>query len=78
MGKALLNLPLWMVLLRCTKIVSASLSDGSGGIFRPGMVIGGMLAATFRRLGYRVPPSMPTAKALRDRRDDGALSTTLA
>jgi CIC family chloride channel protein len=63
MGNELLGLPLWMViLLPFAKILSTSLSigsGGSGGIFGPGMVIGGMLGATFWRLGYGVLPDLP-------------------
>jgi CIC family chloride channel protein len=67
MGTDLLGLPLWMVvLLPFAKIVSTSLSigsGGSGGIFGPGMVIGGMLGATFWRLASGVLPSMPQTPA---------------
>ena len=63
MGNDLLGLPLWMVvLLPFAKILSTSLSigsGGSGGIFGPGMVIGGMLGATFWRLGYGILPDLP-------------------
>jgi CIC family chloride channel protein len=59
----LLALPLWIVLvLPFAKIVATSLSigsGGSGGIFAPGMVVGGMLGATLWRLGYGVLPHMP-------------------
>jgi H+/Cl- antiporter ClcA len=47
-------------------IVGTSLSigsGGSGGIFGPGMVIGGMLGATFWRLAYGALPSMPQTPA---------------
>jgi CIC family chloride channel protein len=67
MGADLLGLPLWMVVfLPFAKIVSTSLSigsGGSGGIFGPGMVIGGMLGATFWRLAHGVLPSMPQTPA---------------
>jgi CIC family chloride channel protein len=67
MGPELLQLPLWLiVLLPVAKIVSTSLSigsGGSGGIFGPGMVIGGMLGATFWRLGYTTLPDMPQSPA---------------
>jgi CIC family chloride channel protein len=67
MGNELLGLPLWMVLLLpFAKIVSTSLSigsGGSGGIFGPGMVIGGMLGATFWRLGYGTLPDLPQTPA---------------
>ncbi len=60
----LLALPLWIVLvLPFAKIVATSLSigsGGSGGIFAPGMVVGGMLGASLWRLGYGVLPHMPT------------------
>ena len=59
----LLALPLWIVLvLPFAKIVATSLSigsGGSGGIFAPGMVVGGMLGASLWRLGYGVLPHMP-------------------
>ncbi len=55
MTPALLTLPLWVVLvLPFAKILATALSigsGGSGGIFGPGMVIGGMLGAAFWRLG---------------------------
>ena len=67
MGEGLFNIPLWMVLLLpFAKILSTSLSigsGGSGGIFGPGMVIGGLLGASFWRLGYNVLPQMPTVPA---------------
>jgi hypothetical protein len=67
MGTDLLGLPLWMViLLPFAKILSTSLSigsGGSGGIFGPGMVIGGMLGATFWRLGYGTLPDLPQTPA---------------
>src|SRR5262245_38358825 len=60
---SLLGLPLWVVLvLPLAKIVATSLSigsGGSGGIFAPGMVVGGMLGATLWRLGHGVLPHMP-------------------
>jgi len=63
MGKELLGIPLWMViLLPFVKIISTSLSigsGGSGGIFGPGMVIGGLLGACIWRLTYNVFPGMP-------------------
>jgi chloride channel protein, CIC family len=63
MSSDLSGLPLWMVvLLPFVKILSTSLSigsGGSGGIFGPGMVIGGMLGATFWRLGYGALPDLP-------------------
>lgn len=63
MSATLLTLPLWIVLLLpFGKIVATSLSigsGGSGGIFGPGMVIGGMVGASFWRLGYTLLPGMP-------------------
>jgi len=59
----LLAMPLWIVLvLPLAKIVATSFSigsGGSGGIFAPGMVIGGMLGASLWRLGHGVLPHMP-------------------
>ncbi len=67
MGKEILGLPLWVVLvLPFAKIVSTSLSigsGGSGGIFGPGMVIGGMLGASFWRLFHGIFPGMPPEPA---------------
>lgn len=63
MGKGLLALPLWVILaLPLTKIVTTGLtvgSGGSGGIFGPGMVIGGMTGALLWRLCYHVFPGLP-------------------
>lgn len=63
MGKGLLDLPLWVVLaLPLTKIVTTGLSigsGGSGGIFGPGMVIGGMTGALLWRICYHVFPGLP-------------------
>src|ERR671933_2390545 len=67
MDPALLTLPLWMVLaLPFAKILATSLSigsGGSGGIFGPGMVIGGLLGASLWRLGHTVLPQMPVVPA---------------
>jgi CIC family chloride channel protein len=68
MGRELLGLPLWVVLLLpFAKILATSLSigsGGSGGIFGPGMVIGGMLGASFWRLGEAAGvPGLPTEPA---------------
>ncbi len=67
MGQDLLGLPLWVVLvLPLAKIISTSLSigtGGSGGIFGPGMVIGGMLGASFWRLCHGMLPGMPPEPA---------------
>lgn len=67
MDARLLTIPLWVVLLLpFAKILATSLSigsGGSGGIFGPGMVIGGMLGAAFWRLGYGILPGMPAQPA---------------
>ncbi len=61
--QALLAIPLWMVLiLPFAKILATSLSigsGGSGGIFGPGMFIGGMLGAGIWRLLEPVAPAIP-------------------
>ncbi len=63
----LLGLPLWVVLiLPFVKIVTTSLSigsGGSGGIFGPGMVIGALLGATCWRLAEGILPNMPASPA---------------
>ncbi len=63
----LLALPLWVVLvLPLAKIPATALSvgsGGSGGVFGPGMVIGGMLGASVWRLGAGVLPAMPSQPA---------------
>jgi CIC family chloride channel protein len=63
----LLSFPFWVVLLLpFAKILSTSLSigsGGSGGIFGPGMVIGGLLGAAFWRLSEGFLPQMPTEPA---------------
>ncbi len=65
--QALLALPLWMVLvLPFAKIVATSISigsGGSGGIFGPGMVIGGLLGAGIWRLLEPVAPAIPADPA---------------
>jgi CIC family chloride channel protein len=67
MSRDLLTLPLWIVLaLPFAKILATSLtvgSGGSGGIFGPGMVIGGMLGAAFWRVGQIFLPQMPHSPA---------------
>ncbi len=67
MGQGLLGLPLWVILLLpFAKILTTGLSigsGGSGGIFGPGMVIGGMLGATVWRLCYHVLPGLPATPA---------------
>ena len=61
--QALLAIPLWMVLiLPFAKILATSLSigsGGSGGIFGPGMFIGGMLGAGIWRLLEPIAPAIP-------------------
>ncbi|MFL5624785.1 MAG: chloride channel protein [Ktedonobacteraceae bacterium] len=63
MGTGLLSLPLWVILLLpFAKILTTGLSvgsGGSGGIFGPGMVIGGMVGAVVWRLCYHVLPGIP-------------------
>ncbi len=67
MGTGLLGIPLWVILLLpFAKIVTTGLSigsGGSGGIFGPGMVIGGMVGAVIWRLSYHVLPGVPTTPA---------------
>ncbi|HEU0166937.1 MAG TPA: chloride channel protein [Chloroflexota bacterium] len=67
MDQRLLGLPLWVVLLiPFAKILATSLSigsGGSGGIFGPGMVIGGLLGAGFWRLTDGILPGMPPTAA---------------
>lgn len=67
MDQRLLDLPLWIVLLLpFAKILATGLSigsGGSGGIFGPGMVIGGMLGAAFWRVTYTWLPGMPNQPA---------------
>lgn len=67
MTTALLTLPLWSVLLLpFAKIVATGLSigsGGSGGIFGPGMVVGGMFGASFWRLTHDILPHMPPQPA---------------
>lgn len=63
MGPGIFNIPIWVILLiPFVKILTTALSigsGGSGGIFGPGMVIGGMLGATVWRLSYHVLPGVP-------------------
>lgn len=67
MGPLLLTLPLWLVLvLPFAKILSTSLSigsGGSGGIFGPGMVIGSMVGASIWRLTFQHLPAVPDSPA---------------
>lgn len=59
MGAGLLSLPLWLVIaLPAAKILATSLSigsGGSGGIFGPGMVIGGFTGAALWRIVHGLP-----------------------
>ncbi|MDQ6683028.1 MAG: chloride channel protein, partial [Chloroflexota bacterium] len=59
----LLALPLWVVLaLPFAKILATSLSigsGGSGGVFGPGMVIGGLLGAGIWRVLEPIAPGLP-------------------
>ncbi len=59
----LLGLPLWVVLaLPFARILATSLSigsGGSGGVFGPGMVIGGLLGAGIWRLLEPIAPGLP-------------------
>jgi CIC family chloride channel protein len=61
--ESLLAIPLWIVLiLPFAKILATSLSigsGGSGGIFGPGMVIGGLLGAGIWRLLEPIAPAIP-------------------
>lgn len=67
MTGAIMTIPLWIILvLPFAKILATSLSigtGGSGGIFGPGMVIGGFLGAAFWRLTQGLPavPHSPAA-----------------
>jgi chloride channel protein, CIC family len=62
LGRQLLALPLWIVLiLPFARILATSLSigsGGSGGIFGPGLVIGAFIGASIWRLFEPVVPSM--------------------
>lgn len=59
----LLGLPLWLILLLpFAKILATSLSigsGGSGGVFGPGMVIGGLLGAGIWTVLHPIAPGMP-------------------
>ncbi len=61
------SIPLWiLLLLPFAKIVTTSLSigsGGSGGIFGPGMVIGGFIGTAFWQVFHSVLPSMPVSPA---------------
>lgn len=62
LGRQLLGLPLWIVVvLPFARILATGLSigsGGSGGIFGPGMVIGAFVGAAFWRLLEPVAPSL--------------------
>jgi CIC family chloride channel protein len=63
----LATIPLWiLLLLPFAKIVATSLSigsGGSGGIFGPGMVVGGFIGAAFWQIFHNVLPAMPSNPA---------------
>lgn len=65
MDERIFDLPLWVILaLPFAKILATSLtigSGGSGGIFGPGMVVGGLLGAGIWRLLDGVAPGLPAA-----------------
>ena len=65
--QSLLAMPLWMILvLPFAKILATSLSigsGGSGGIFGPGMFVGGMLGAGIWRLLEPIAPAIPADPA---------------
>jgi CIC family chloride channel protein len=65
--EALMTIPLWViVVLPFAKILATSMSigsGGSGGIFGPGMVIGGLLGAAIWRLLMPWAPFMPSDPA---------------
>lgn len=67
MSRDIYTLPLWIILiLPFAKILFTSLSigsGGSGGIFGPGMVIGGMVGAAFWRLSAGHLPGLPATPA---------------
>jgi len=67
MGPRLLELSLWVViLLPVMKILATSLSigsGGSGGIFGPGMVIGGFVGAAMWRVLEPIAPQVPHSPA---------------
>ncbi len=67
MGPGLFGIPLWVLLaLPFAKIITTGLSigsGGSGGIFGPGMVIGGILGAMVWRFSYHLLPGLPNTPA---------------
>ena len=73
MSPHLLQLSPWVLTLPLAKILTTSLSigsGGSGGIFGPGMVIGGFTGAAVWWLLHGVAPGLSSPDALRHRRDD--------
>ncbi len=67
MGSGLFAIPVWVILiLPFVKIVTTGLSigsGGSGGIFGPGMVIGGSVGAALWRICFHVVPGVPPTPA---------------
>lgn len=67
MGAGIFSFPIWLLLLLpLVKILATSLSVGSGGpggLFGPGIVIGGMLGAAVWRLCYHTFPGLPSTPA---------------
>jgi chloride channel protein, CIC family len=67
MGTGIFAIPVWVILiLPFLKILTTGLSigsGGSGGIFGPGMVIGGSVGAALWRLCYHVVPGVPPTPA---------------
>src|SRR5437763_14237228 len=67
MTAAVMTLPLWVILvLPFAKLLTTSLSigsGGSGGIFGPGMVIGGFVGLGLWRLLHDLAPGMPAGPA---------------
>jgi chloride channel protein, CIC family len=67
MGLGLFSLPIWiLLLLPFIKTWATGFSVGSGGpggLFGPGMVVGGMLGALIWRISYHVLPGLPTTSA---------------
>ena len=67
MGTGIFSFPIWiLLLLPLAKILATSLSIGSGGpggLFGPGIAIGGMIGAAFWRICYQVLPGLPSTPA---------------
>jgi CIC family chloride channel protein len=65
--ESIMSIPLWVIIaLPFAKILATSLSigsGGSGGIFGPGMVVGGLLGAALWRLLVPWAPFMPSDPA---------------